>query len=575
MAQVYLARHRIHGALFAVKVLSLDLAQDERIVARFVQEARTAATLAGHPNIVPIFDIGAENGLYFLIMQYVEGEDLLTYLRAQKKLTPRDASKIIRQVAEALVWACAKNVTHRDLKPSNLYMDQNGRIVVLDFGIAKAADVPGNLTLSSERLGTPYYMSPEQIRGEHCDTRSDLYSLGIVFFELLAGRKPFEGDTYREIELAHVEKAPPDLHELDRTIPADICAIVYKLLKKDPNDRYHSAKELIDDLERQSAGTPLGLRQKSVFDGTRTEAAPTGALGPGLSGIGAPATARMEVASTPQRRRNGWLIGAIVVVALIVLGIGLLLFFKQRTTSPEPVASTIPAAQPVGVPKEKVDRLGGRMLLVAAGTFILGSDDPESPAVKQTVNLPTFYVDETAVSNAEYRKFCEESGRKRPDSEDYATHPDFPVVDVSFDDAQAYANWIGKQLPSEAEWEKAARGTDGRVYPWGNEPWTAPPAALHSVLSYPKRVSPYGAYNMAGNVFEWTTDHFQISPQYVTDMTKSLGTSKFSRDWKVIKGGHYGSDAETQSFWKTYMRRGFPRDIPAPVIGFRCVTESK
>lgn len=576
MAQVYLARHRIHGALFAVKVLSLDLAQDERIVARFVQEARTSATLAGHPNIVPIFDIGAENGLYFLIMQYVEGEDLLTYLRAHKKLTPREATKIIRQVADALVWACAKNVTHRDLKPSNLYMDQNGRIVVLDFGIAKAADVPGNLTLSSERLGTPYYMSPEQIRGEHCDTRSDLYSLGIVFFELLTGRKPFEGDTYREIELAHVQKAPPDLRELDNGIPPELCAIVYKLLKKDPKERYPSAKELIDDLERQGAGTPLGTRQRSVFDEQRTEARPQEPLKQALGNEGKAAAPAMA-ASRKQSSSNRLLMVGIAVMALVLLAIGLLLFLRGRSTSSEPkgVATAVPGNETTAPAKVKADRLGGQMVLVAAGAFILGrdeSEDPESPTEKQTMKLPDFYVDETDVSNANYRKFCEESGHKPPSTEGSAAHPDYPVTNVSFDDAQAYASWIGKRLPSEAEWEKAARGTDGRIYPWGNEPWTDAPVAMHSVLSYPNRVSPYGAYNMAGNVFQWTTSHFQVSRQYIADMTQALGTTKFSHDWKVIKGGKFGSDTE---FWKTYTRRGFPRDIPSPVIGFRCVTESK
>lgn len=579
MAQVYLARHRIHGALFAVKVLSLDLAQDERIVARFVQEARTSATLAGHPNIVPIFDIEAANGLYFLIMQYVEGEDLLTHLRAHKSLSAAEAWKVIRQVADALVWACAKNVIHRDLKPSNLYMDQNGRIVVLDFGIAKAADVPGNLTLSTERLGTPFYMSPEQIRGEHCDTRSDLYSLGIVFFELLAGRKPFEGDTYREIELAHIEKPPPDLRQLDPSIPQELSSIVNKLLQKNPNDRYQSAQELIDDLELHKPGSPLGSRSRQAIDVSPSE--------PRLQKTDPPrqivtpppvfvdqrsAAARSDDQAVAKPSSKTLRIAIILAAALIVLaGVALFLFSQRKpVTSVSPPSSA--ATQTETPLKMKTDRLGNRMLLIPAGSFVFGSDDPESAAGRQTLTLAAFYMDETAVSNAAYHKFCEENGRKPPESDDFTKHPDFPVTNVSFDDAQAYASWIGKRLPSEAEWEKAARGTDGRIYPWGNEPWTDPPAALHSVLSYPNRISPYGIYNMVGNVFEWTTDHYQVNQENINDMAKVLGTPKFSHDWKVIKGGHFGVDANSVLFWKTYMRRGFPRDIPAPVIGFRCVT---
>ena len=268
MADVFLARHRIHGALFAVKVLSADLAEDERIVARFVQEARTAANLSGHPNIVPIFDIGAESGLYYLIMQYVEGEDLAKHLKRSRKFSPNEAARMICQVADALVWASAKGVVHRDLKPSNLYLDQNGRIIVLDFGIAKAADVPTVLTMATERLGTTYYMSPEQIRGEPCDTRSDLYSLGVVFFELLSGRKPFEGDSNRAVELAHVQNPPPDLKDLDPAVPDELAASVRKLLAKDPGERYQSPRELVDDLNRFGAGHPASAIDRLARDTT-------------------------------------------------------------------------------------------------------------------------------------------------------------------------------------------------------------------------------------------------------------------------------------------------------------------
>ncbi len=493
MAQVYLARHRIHGAQFAVKVLSLDLAQDERIVARFVQEARTAATLAGHPNIVPIFDIGAANGLYFLIMQYVEGEDLSKYLKTHTKLSPREAAKIVAQVADALVWACAKNVIHRDLKPSNLYMDQNGRIMVLDFGIAKAADVPGTLTLATERLGTPYYMSPEQIRGEHCDTRSDLYSLGIVFFELLAGRRPFEGDTYREIEIAHVEKPPPDLRQLDAGIPPELCTIVYTLLQKSPDQRYQSAKELVDDLNRYSAGTPLGLKQQSVFD--RTTAAPGSANDQTtpmrVTAHGNPPAVMDAAAEVPSKKKaatNPLLIAGIVIAAVLILGAAGLLLYLRAKPAANPTSASVATTQAAVAPQVKLDRLDGRMLLVPAGAFIFGSDDPESPVGKQTLTLPDFYVDEVAVSNANYHKFCEESGRKTPESDDFAAHPDLPVTHVSFDDAQAYATWIGKRLPTETEWEKAARGKDGQNLSVGQRALdrSADRAAFGSFLSGPQ-----------------------------------------------------------------------------------------
>src|SRR5262249_28411903 len=160
------ARHRMTGGMFAVKVLAEHLAEEPRIVERFLQEARTAAALSGHSNIVPIFDVGQDQGLHYILMQYVEGEDLASYLVRQGRLAPAPATQLLMQVTKALIWAHAKGVIHRDLKPSNIRIDRSGRALVMDFGIAKASDVPTALTGAGERVGTPHYMSPEQIRGE-------------------------------------------------------------------------------------------------------------------------------------------------------------------------------------------------------------------------------------------------------------------------------------------------------------------------------------------------------------------------------------------------------------------------
>ncbi len=570
MAEVYLARHRVHGAMFAVKVLSLELAQDDRIVARFVQEARTAANLSGHPNIVTIFDIGAANGLYYLIMQYVEGEDLAKYLRRNPKMNPADAAKIICQVADALAWASAHAVVHRDLKPSNLYLDRAGRVIVLDFGIAKATDVPSLLTAATERVGTTYYMSPEQIRGEPCDVRSDLYSLGVVFFELLAGCKPFEGDSYRAIELAHIEQPPPDLTQLDPHIPPELCRIVKRLLEKNPAQRHQSAEELMSDLNTFSgAQTPLGIRPNSVA--------------PVVSGRIIPeantpaATNPAAAVAAPKGKFRIKAVVVVPVIAILALACCALYLYLHKTASKPaqtvPVAKAETAATPVTVRR---DRFKGIMLLVPAGDFIFGnSTDPLSPNEKQTVNLPAFYIDRTEVSNASYKIFCDETGHKPPAGADLTTHPDFPVSNVSFEDAEAYANWMGKRLPSEKEWEKAARGPKGRLYPWGDEPWIDPPTTLQPVLSNPDRESPYGVYNMAGNVAEWTTSHFPDGPAEINDLKRALGTDKFSRDWKVVKGGYFGETADLKQQGRCYMRRGYPKDVPSPKIGFRCVQDAQ
>src|SRR5947209_18908253 len=244
MAEVFLARHRKHGGLAAVKALSPRLSGDPQVVARFVQEARTAAKLSGHSNIVSIFDVGEGGGLYYIIMQYVAGEDLDQRLARAGKLPPASVIEVIRSVAEALAAAASSGIVHRDIKPGNIRIDPDGRVIVLDFGIAKARDVPGPLTLDGDRLGTPYYMSPEQIRGAACDQRSDIYSLGIVFYELLTGVRPFRGENYRAIQDAH-------LHQ-DVRMPAEVDAecsrIVARMTAKHPAARYQTAAELLEDL---------------------------------------------------------------------------------------------------------------------------------------------------------------------------------------------------------------------------------------------------------------------------------------------------------------------------------------
>src|SRR6201996_604022 len=270
MSQVYLARHRLHGGLVAIKVLAEHLAQDPSIVSRFQREARMTASLGNHPNIVPVFDIGEGTGLYFLVMQFIPGEDLGHYLKRKGRLQLQPAANVIAQVAEALSCAEAKRIVHRDLKPANMLLDENGRIKLLDFGISRIADLSDGLTRPGESMGTPYYMSPEQIRGETCDIRSDLYSLGIVFFELLTGRRPFELESTVGIQMAHLNTAPPSLLAYDPELPAACDVIIQKLLAKAPENRYQSPEELLAILVAHGA-TPNAGELRPAFDPKLTE----------------------------------------------------------------------------------------------------------------------------------------------------------------------------------------------------------------------------------------------------------------------------------------------------------------
>jgi eukaryotic-like serine/threonine-protein kinase len=588
MAEVYLARHRVHGGLFAVKVLAEHLAQSPGIVARFEQEARMAASLGSHPNIVPVFDIGEGDGLHYLIMQFILGEDLASYLRREGRFTLPTAANIVAQAAEALSCAEAKHIVHRDLKLANMLLDTGGRVKLLDFGISRISDIADGLTRPGESLGTPFYMSPEQIRGEHCDIRSDLYSLGVVFFELLAGRRPFENESATAIQIAHLSVQPPSLLELDPSLPPACDAIVQKLLEKHPENRYQSTKELLQILSNHGADTgPSVLRpqvapelQRAVERAeerpldrqatpTSTEKIPFTAEFRSAAPIAhtaavtsQPSEISVQTTSDKKTSRRWWIIGGTSLLLLLVAGVSAFLTFRpkpaQQPAGSVAVASALPAVY---------SDAHGRMLLVPSGSFLFGGTEVGDP--KETT-LPAYYVDETEVSNAEYRRFCEATGHAPPQSPDYSAHPENPVGGVSYVDAAAYAAWAGKRLPSEEEWEKAARGTDKRTYPWGAEAWTNDvPDHLEPVNSNPLRRSPYGAYNMAGNVWEWTSTPYTPVAADNTAMKRLLKGENFSADWRTIKGGSFSHGGNQDFFIAKH--RGLPVDARSPWIGFRCV----
>jgi serine/threonine-protein kinase len=605
MAQVYLARHRFHGGLFAVKVLAEHLAEDASIVSRFEREARMAASLANHPNIVPIFDIGAGSGLYFLVMQFIAGEDMTGYLRREKRLSLGDAANVIAQTAEALSCAEAKRIVHRDLKPANMLLDESGRIKLLDFGISRINDASNGLTRPGESMGTPHYMSPEQIRGETCDIRSDLYSLGVVFFELITGQRPFEHETMSATLMAHLTTVPPSVLTLDPTLPAACDTIVQKLLAKRPEDRFQNTAELLEVLCAHGATTGPGRLRPSIDPGLReaiehAEQMPldvqTGAnasssrisrsngqveiassstetyadrtiqmeVPPAKPEVSREAAPKSEVALAPKSKVALWI--GVAVAVLLFSGIGYTVI-RMRHASP---VTTNVAAVKNALP-QTISDAHGTMLLVPAGPFSFGS---ASDHAQRSVVLPDFYIDETEVSNAEYRRFCESTGHAPPQTSDYATHPDYPVTNVSFDDATAYAAWAGRRLPTEEEWEKAARGTDGRVFPWGDAPWTENvPNQVQPVISESLRRSPYGAYNMAGNVWEWTVSPYTSTDTENAGMKRLLKGQSFSANWRIIKGGSFGPGA-SEDFDVT-KHRGLPSDARSPWIGFRCVRDAQ
>ena len=256
MAEVFLAYEEVLERDVALKILKEQYADDEGFVERFRREARSAASL-NHPNIVHIYDWGGtENGeAYYLAMEYAPGGTLEDAILEDGALPPCTAAEVASQIAEALRFAHERGVIHRDIKPQNILLSASGDAKVTDFGIARAA-YSSPSSQASLVLGTAGYMSPEQAMGEPADPRSDLYALGVVLYEMLTGELPYEGDTPVTIAVKHVVEPLRAPGEVNSEVPEGISALTQKLLAKDPGDRYRSATELVEDLQRVTDGLP-------------------------------------------------------------------------------------------------------------------------------------------------------------------------------------------------------------------------------------------------------------------------------------------------------------------------------
>ncbi|UOR12776.1 Stk1 family PASTA domain-containing Ser/Thr kinase [Halobacillus amylolyticus] len=247
MANVYLAHDMILNRDVAIKVLRLEHGDDEEFIARFHREAQSASSLS-HPNIVNIYDVGEEEDLYFMVMEHVDGMTLKQYIQKNSPIDAADAIDIIRQITSAMAHAHDNGIVHRDIKPQNILIDHYGRVKVTDFGIAMALSATA-LTQTNSVLGSVHYLSPEQARGGMATKKSDIYSLGIVLFELLTGRLPFSGESPVAIALKHLQHDTPSLKRWIADLPQSVENIVLKATAKDPFHRYDSAMDMEYDLE--------------------------------------------------------------------------------------------------------------------------------------------------------------------------------------------------------------------------------------------------------------------------------------------------------------------------------------
>jgi eukaryotic-like serine/threonine-protein kinase len=351
MANVYLAEDEDLGRRVAIKILNDRHASDESFVERFRREAKNAAGLS-HPNIVSVYDRGEAEGTYYIAMEYLEGRSLKERIVGEGALPISAAIEVTRQILRALNFAHARGIVHRDIKPHNVLLAQDGpgdgepRFKVTDFGISRTTT--SQMTEAGSIVGTAQYLSPEQARGAAVDQRSDIYSVGIVLYELLTGRLPFTGDTPLEIAMKHLSEIPKPPSELRSEIPADLDMVVLRALAKDPEDRYESAQEMERELARVAGGG--GVTAETA------EAATAVLSGAGLADTAPTMVSRRPVVAPretyradyydyeePPRRRRPiwpWLLGILVLVGALVAG-----FYVWNAIQDE-----ISGAKPVIVP---------------------------------------------------------------------------------------------------------------------------------------------------------------------------------------------------------------------------------
>ena len=335
MAIVYKARCHLLKRYVAVKILRPELVEDEEFIYRFKRESQAAASLSHH-NIVNIYDVGQEDDIYYIVMEYIDGKTLKEYIREKKHLDHEETVKIAIQIASALAHAHKNNIVHRDIKPQNILLKADGTVKVTDFGIARAVTSSTITMAGADIVGSVHYFSPEQARGGYIDAKSDLYSLGIVMYEMVTGVVPFEGDSAISVALKHIQEKVKPPGEFNSNIPRSLQAIIEKAIEKDQNKRYQSAEEMIQDLKR-SLKEPDGDFVVRHFDSDE----PTRILKP----IELPdGNESMEKAikeeGIAKKNKKGWLKGFLlvapfIIIMLIALYIGNLIY--KNNFEPEEV----------------------------------------------------------------------------------------------------------------------------------------------------------------------------------------------------------------------------------------------
>ncbi|MDH7487096.1 MAG: bifunctional serine/threonine-protein kinase/formylglycine-generating enzyme family protein [Anaerolineae bacterium] len=618
-ALVYLAEDTNLGSLRAIKELTPDpAATPQERQAAYDQFQREARILAGlnHPHLARVWDHFREGGNAYLVMDYIDGQTLEKIMEQAAGFLPEAA--VLRwagQLCDVLDYLHRQQppIIFRDLKPSNVMLDKDDEIKLIDFGIARWFD-PAKKT-DTLKMGTAGYAPLEQYVGRgQTDARSDIYALGATLYHLLTGHEP-------EVAPARVLPGQPDALRPARAHNPRISlaseAALTKATAVDPAQRFQSAPEMKRALlERAQPRRGQGLRPflliavvvllvAVVWAAVKwvMPAEPTPTVVVSVPDTATPAPTRLPTDTPPAAPPPTAMPTPLPATAtpvpptptpIIVVVTATPL---PATDTPIPPTPTPAPVQPVAGATRVWEKDGSITVYVPAGEFTMGSpggDDDEHP--QHTVYVSAFWIDQTEVTNERYLKCVQGGACRAPTECDWgeptysdSSKADHPVVCVSWQDAKAYCEWTGKRLPTEAEWEKAARGTDGLMYPWGDAfdgsrlnfcdancefnhrdssvddgyQRTAP------VGSYPAGASPYGALDMAGNVWEWCQDWY--GSDYYASSPSRDPQGPDSGDRRVVRGGSW---LNVERSVRAAVRAWLDPDLRDHYVGFRCVSQA-
>src|SRR5579862_4579259 len=486
MSHVYRARDTVIDRTVVVKILTDNSCQDAEAKARFLQEAKLAGGFQ-HENIVSVFDYGEFEGKPFIVMEYLKGEDLRDAIRNGHLGSMDDRLRIALNIAQALDYVHERAIIHRDIKPENIHIASNGKVKLMDFGIAKTADL--SLTRTGMAMGTPYYMSPEQISGSGSSHLVDIYAYGLLVFELLTGIRSVRGETMEQVFFQILNQTVDVAAMENAGVPPAVRDLVVRCTAKKPEERPSSFKAIAEELRGILAGDARSATQPIA----------KAMVQPAPVHVEPPARVVEKKSKTPI-----WIAAAVVIAA----GIAGLVFWMTRP-QPEPA---VPG-----------------MVFIPAGTFLAGQD-------KKPTSLKAFFIDETEVSNGD---FCKATGCSVEPGQD-----NLPKVGITVAEARAYAKQVGKRLPTSLEWERALRGTQGNLFPWGDQidPSKANvsdnPAATHELM--PVRSFSGPLFNLIGNA--WEIVEGSVTPSataiamFATVMTPPATAQE---PWISMRGGSF------------------------------------